>query len=80
MEEDLQRIRKALHRGFIARNTKTALTLGVAVSGAIISTQVMAVTIVLTIASLYLLKLKKNTTQKRINDLNIIDNIDHERR
>ena len=72
IDPDLQRIRNALRKGAIDRNAKTALALGVAMSGAIISAPALAVTATTAMASLYLLKWRKqmqNDYSEKLNEI-----------
>tara|TARA_B100000674_G_scaffold13596_1_gene10024 strand:- start:5477 stop:5713 length:237 start_codon:yes stop_codon:yes gene_type:complete len=73
MLNDLQRIKKAIIRDRIARNTKTTLAVAIAFSGALVSTQAMGVTITLTLLSLFLLKERKKRVDEKNSGLNVID-------
>lgn len=76
MNDDLQRIKAALRRGAIDRNAKTALALGLAMSGAIISLPALAVTTAGTMTALYAAKLCKKQSERKENTLRIIDEND----
>ena len=75
-DKSFDRIKCALRRGAIARNAKTALVLGAAMSGAIISLPALAVTTTGALAGLYYLKFRKKKTDKKIRKLNIISDED----
>lgn len=75
-EENLLRIKKALRKGAIDRNAKTALALGLAMSGAIISLPVLAATTSTTLMGLYLLKCRKKTLTKKQNNLSLYEGDD----
>ena len=59
--DDLDRIRLALRKGSIDRNAKTALAVGCAVSGAIVSLPAFVATSAVTISFLYYQKSKVNS-------------------
>jgi len=71
-DTDLQRIKKALRKGAIDRNAKTALALGAAMSGAIISLPALAVTTTGALAGLCLMNYRKQKRDEAAKKLNII--------
>ena len=75
-DSDLQRIKNVLRKGAIDRNAKTALALGVAMSGAIISVPALAVTATTAMAGLYVLKWRKQMKNDYSAKLNEISNDD----
>ena len=72
VDADLQRIKKALRKGAIDRNAKTALALGVAMSGAIISLPALSVTTIGALAGLCLIKYRKQKRDEVTKKLNVI--------
>ena len=76
MDPDLYRIKRALRRGSIDRNAKTALALGIAISGGFFSMPALAATISGTFLGIVFLRNRKRTRDKQIEKLNIIDNDD----
>ena len=75
-DKSLDRIKRALRKGAIDRNAKTALALGAAMSGAVISLPALAVTTTGALAGLCYLKYRKKKIDKEIEKLNVISDDD----
>ena len=65
-DKSLDRIRRALRKGAIDRNAKTALALGAAMSGAIISLPALAITTTGTLTGLYVLRCRKKRKDQKL--------------
>lgn len=75
-DKSFDRIKRALRKGAVDRNAKTALALGAAMSGAVVSLPALAVTTTGVLVGLCYVKFRKKKKYEEIGKLNIVSDDD----